>query len=148
MSDLKNQKRLAADELDVGKNRVWLDPEAQGEIADAITREDIRDLIDRDIIQTKRKKRSNSRGRARERNEKRAYGHRKGQGSRKGTSGARQDSKEEWQSRIRAQRKRLRELRDEGDLSSSAYRELYNRASGGGFDSVGDLERYISENYE
>ncbi|OYR80199.1 50S ribosomal protein L19e, partial [Halorubrum sp. E3] len=26
MSDLKAQKRLAADELDVGKGRVWLDP--------------------------------------------------------------------------------------------------------------------------
>lgn len=147
MSDLKNQKRLAADELDVGNNRVWLDPDAQSEIADAITRDDVRDLIDRGVIQVKGEKRSNSRGRARERNEKRAYGHRKGHGSRRGTSGARQNSKEEWQSRIRAQRRRLRELRDEGDLSRSAYRELYNRASGGGFDSVGDLERYITNNY-
>jgi large subunit ribosomal protein L19e len=147
MSDLKNQKRLAADELDVGKNRVWLDPDEQSEIADAITRDDIRDLIDRDIIRTKGEKRSNSRGRARERNEKRAYGHRKGQGSRKGTAGARQNEKKEWRSRIRAQRKRLRELRDEDDLSRSAYRELYNKAGGGEFDSVGDLERYITENY-
>lgn len=147
MSDLKNQKRLAADELDVGKNRVWLDPGAQDEIADAITREDVRDLIDRGVIKSKREKRSNSRGRARERNKKRAYGHLKGHGSRRGTAGARQNSKEEWESRIRAQRKRLRELRDEGDLSRSAYRELYNRASGGGFDSVGDLERYITNNY-
>lgn len=39
MSDLKAQKRLAADELDVGKGRIWLDPEAQEEIEDAITRE-------------------------------------------------------------------------------------------------------------
>ena len=29
MSDLKAQKRLAADELDVGEGRVWLDPDAQ-----------------------------------------------------------------------------------------------------------------------
>ena len=124
MSDLSNQKRLAADELDVGKNRVWFDPDEQGEIADAITRDDVRGLIDRDIIQTKGEKRSNSRGRARERNEKRAYGHRKGHGSRKGTANARQNTKDEWRSRIRAQRRRLRELRDEGDLSRSAYREL------------------------
>ncbi|RRJ30306.1 50S ribosomal protein L19e [Halocatena pleomorpha] len=145
MSDLKNQKRLAADELDVGKNRVWLDPEAQGEIADAITREDIRDLIDRDIIQTKREKTSNSRGRVRERNEKRAYGHLKGPGSRKGKAGARQDRKNEWERRIRAQRRRLRELRDSGEISRSQYRTLYDQASGGEFDSVGDLERYIEE---
>jgi large subunit ribosomal protein L19e len=147
MSDLSNQKRLAADELDVGKNRVWFDPDEQGEIADAITREDVRGLIDRDIIQSKDEK-SNSRGRARERNEKRAYGHRKGHGSRKGTTNARQNTKNEWRSRIRAQRRQLRELRDEGDLSHSAYRELYNKAGGGEFDSVGDLERYIMENYE
>ncbi len=145
MSDLKNQKRIAADELDIGKNRVWLDPEAQGEIADAITREDVRDLIDRDLIQTKREKRSNSRGRARERNKKRAYGHLKGHGSRKGTAGARQNRKDDWMGRIRAQRRRLRELRDEGELSSSEYRSLYDQASGGEFDSVGDLERYIEE---
>jgi large subunit ribosomal protein L19e len=148
MSDLSNQKRLAADELDVGKNRVWFDPDEQGEIADAITREDVRGLIDQDIIRTKGEKRSNSRGRARERNEKRAYGHRKGHGSRKGTANARQNTKDEWRSRIRAQRRRLRELRDEDDLSRSAYRELYNKAGGGEFDSVGDLERYITENYE
>lgn len=146
MSDLKNQKRLAADELDIGKNRVWLDPEAQEEIADAITREDIRDLIDRDVIQTKRDKQSNSRGRARERNEKRAYGHLKGHGSRKGKAGARQDRKDEWKGRIRAQRRRLRELRDSGEISRSQYRTLYDQASGGEFDSVGDLERYIEEN--
>lgn len=148
MSDLSNQKRLAADELDVGKNRVWFDPEEQGEIADAITREDVRGLIDQGIIQTKGEKSSNSRGRARERNEKRAYGHRKGHGSRKGTTNARQNTKNEWRGHIRAQRRRLRELRDEGDLSRSAYRELYNKAGGGEFDSVGDLERYITENYE
>lgn len=145
MSDLKNQKRLAADELGVGKNRVWLDPEAQGEIADAITRDDIRDLIDRNVIQEQREERSNSRGRARERNEKRAYGHRKGHGSRKGKAGARQDRKDDWKGRIRAQRNRLRELRDGGEISRSQYRKLYDKASGGAFDSVGDLERYIEE---
>ena len=50
MTDLRAQRRLAADVLDVGENRVWFDPEEQGEIADAITREDIRDLVDRGAI--------------------------------------------------------------------------------------------------
>ncbi|WP_254535510.1 50S ribosomal protein L19e [Halomarina litorea] len=147
MSDLKAQKRLAADVLDVGKNRVWFDPEAQSEIADAITREDIRGLVDDGVIDVKSEKRGNSRGRARERNEKRAYGHRKGPGSRKGKKGAREASKKKWQSRIRAQRERLRELRDEGDLDRSDYRDLYGKASGGEFDSVADLQRYIDNNY-
>jgi large subunit ribosomal protein L19e len=146
MSDLTAQRRLAADVLDVGKNRVWLDPERTDDIADAITREDVRDLIDEGAIRAEDAK-SNSRGRARERAEKRAYGHRKGAGSRKGKAGGRQNTKEQWQSRIRAQRATLKELRDEGELSASEYRSLYDQASGGEFDSVADLERYIENNY-
>jgi len=146
MSDLTAQRRLAADVLDVGKNRVWLDPERTDDIADAITREDVRDLIDEGAIRAEDAK-SNSRGRARERAEKRAYGHRKGAGSRKGKAGGRQNTKEQWQSKIRAQRATLKELRDEGELSASAYRSLYDQASGGEFDSVADLERYIENNY-
>jgi large subunit ribosomal protein L19e len=146
MSDLTAQRRLAADVLDVGKNRVWLDPDRTDDIADAITREDVRDLIDEGAIRAEDAK-SNSRGRARERAEKRAYGHRKGAGSRKGKAGGRQNTKEQWQSRIRAQRATLKELRDEGELSASEYRSLYDQASGGEFDSVADLERYIENNY-
>jgi len=73
MTDLSAQKRLAADILDVGENRVWLDPGEQEEIAEAITRDDIRELVDEGIIRAKDAK-TNSRGRARERAEKRSYG--------------------------------------------------------------------------
>ena len=145
MTDLSAQKRLAADVLDVGKNRVWFDPERQDDLADAITREDVRELVDEGAIQAKDKS-GNSRGRARERQEKRAYGHQQGAGSRRGKAGARQDPKEDWESRIRAQRKTLRDLRDDGTLTSSQYRELYNKAGGGEFDSVADLERYVENN--
>jgi large subunit ribosomal protein L19e len=131
---------MAADVMDVGKNRIWLDPERQGEIAEAITRADVRDLVDEGAIRAAEPK-GNSRGRARERQEKRAYGHRKGQGSRRGTAGGRENEKDEWVSSIRAQRRKLRELRDDGTISRSTYRELYDRASGGEFDSVADIER-------
>jgi large subunit ribosomal protein L19e len=146
MSDLSAQKRLAADVLDVGENRVWFDPEAQGEIAEAITREDIRELVDEGTIAADEPS-GNSRGRARERDEKRSYGHRKGPGSRKGSKGARQDEKSAYADRIRAQRRTLRELRDEGELTPSQYRELYNMANGGEFDSVRRLKNYIAEHY-
>jgi len=146
MTDLRAQKRMAADVLDVGKNRLWFDPDRQGDIADAITREDVRELIDEGAIRAEAAD-GNARGKARERKAKQAYGHGTGAGSRKGTAGARQDPSEDWQSRIRAQRARLRELRDAGDLDRSAYRDLYDKAGGGEFDSVADLERYIDENY-
>jgi len=145
MTDLSAQKRMASEVLDVGKNKVWLNPERQGDIADAITRADVRDLVDEGAIRAAEPE-GNSRGRARERQEKRAYGHRKGQGSRKGTAGGRENEKENWASKIRAQRTKLRELRDEGDLSRSEYRELYDRASGGEFDSVADIERTLEDN--
>lgn len=146
MSDLKAQKRLAADVLDVGKSRVWFDPDAQAEIAEAITREDIRNLVDEGTIAAKDAK-GNSRGRARERAEKRAYGHRKGQGSRKGKKGARENKKDAWKERIRAQRRKLRELRAEGELEPSEYRDLYDKSKGGEFRSVRYMMNYIDEHY-
>lgn len=146
MSDLKAQKRLAADVLDVGKNRVWFDPDAQGEIADAITRDEIRDLVSQGTIQSK-EARSNSRGRARERQKKRAYGHRKGAGKRRGTAGARQNEKDQWKDQIRAQRRRLRELREEGEIDSTQYRELYNKSRGGEFRSVRYMMNYLENEY-
>jgi large subunit ribosomal protein L19e len=146
MTDLKAQKRLAADVLDVGENRVWFDPDAQADIADAITRDDVRELIDEGVIDAERAD-GNSRGQARERAEKRSYGHQKDHGTRKGSAGARQNEKEDWTSRIRAQRRELRELRDDGEIDRAQYRELYNQASGGEFDSVADLNRYIDKHY-
>jgi len=147
MSDLSAQKRLAADELDVGEGRVWLDPDAQEAIADAITREDIRDLIDQGTIRAKDAK-TNSRGRARERAAKRSYGHRRGAGSRKGKAGARQNTKDDWKARIRAQRARMKELRDDEDvLDRTEYRTLYNKASGGEFEDVARLEAYIQTQF-
>ncbi|MDQ2054855.1 MULTISPECIES: 50S ribosomal protein L19e [Halobellus] len=147
MTDLKAQKRMAADVLDVGKDRVWFDPDEQSEIAEAITRDDIRDLVDQGTIRAKDAK-GNSKGRARERASKRAYGHRKGPGSRKGKAGGRKNSKDEWVSRIRAQRRRLKELRDDGPLNPTQYREVYNKASGGEFEDVARLEAHIRNNYD
>ncbi|WP_267640271.1 50S ribosomal protein L19e [Haloarchaeobius amylolyticus] len=146
MTDLSAQKRLAADVLDCGKNRVWFDPESQGDIAEAITREDIRELVDEGSIRAEEKK-GNSKGRSRERKAKRAYGHQKGPGKRKGKKGGRSDSKKEWQQRIRAQRKKLNELRGNGEITRTQYRELYNKARGGEFRSVQYLLNYIDNNY-
>ncbi|WP_313691309.1 50S ribosomal protein L19e [Halorarum halobium] len=147
MSDLSAQRRLAADVLDVGKSRVWFNPEAQSELADSITREDIREQIQQGNIRAEDAK-ANSRGRARERDEKRAYGHRKGAGSRRGKAGGRQSEKTDWIARIRAQRARLKELRDDGPLDRSQYRELYDKASGGEFEDVRRLESYVVNNYD
>ena len=146
MTDLGAQRRLAADVLDVGENKVWFDPTAQSDIASAITREEIRELVQDGIIQAE-DRRSNSRGRARERNEKRSYGHRTGPGTRRGTAGARQNEKDAWRDRIRAQRRELRQLRDDGELTPTQYRELYRKANGGEFRSVRYMRTFIEDEY-
>jgi large subunit ribosomal protein L19e len=144
MPDFKMQRRLAASELSSGQSRVWVnpDPDVAEEMADAITREDIRAQIEAGNIKAMPKK-GNSRGRFRARAAKRAYGHKKGPGHRKGAKGARNPSKEQWISKIRALRKRLKELRDGEQIDRHAYRMLYRKAKGGEYRSVAHLNAYM-----
>jgi len=53
---LKAQKRMAAEVLKCGENRVYFDPYLIDEIKMAITREDIRNLVKEGIIIKKYKK--------------------------------------------------------------------------------------------
>lgn len=142
MTDLSNQRVMASKILGVGVHRVWMDPEASEDIATAATREDIRSLIEEGYIKRKQKK-GISRSRTRARQIKKAYGHRKGHGSRKGAKGARSPRKAQWIRKIRALRKRLRSLREEGTLDASTYRMLYNKAKGGEFRNVAHLDNYL-----
>ncbi len=142
MTDLANQRRLAAEVMDIGVNRVRMDPEASKDIAAALTREDIRKLIEEDKV-GKRAIKGVSRGRARKLHETRAYGHRKGHGSRGGAKGARRPKKEQWIKKIRALRSELRELRDNKTIDASTYRKLYLKAKGGEYRSRAHLKSHI-----
>jgi large subunit ribosomal protein L19e len=143
MADLANQKRLASKILKVGVTRVWMDPERLEDIATAITREDIRGLVEEGVVK-RRAVIGISRGRARARDIKRAKGHRKGHGSRRGAKYARTPKKESWMRKIRAQRKVLKTMRDEKTIDAHAYRTLYLKAKGGEFRNVAHLKSYIA----
>ncbi|MGC9434489.1 MAG: 50S ribosomal protein L19e [Methanomicrobiales archaeon] len=142
MTDLGSRRRLAAEVLGCGMNRIWFNPERLDDIEGAISREDIRGLIDEGAIQV-RQKRGVSRGRARIMSAKRSYGHRKGPGRRKGGQNARDPSKTRWIRKIRAQRMTLRALRDDGTIDRSTYRLMYRKASGGQFRSVAHLKAQL-----
>ena len=142
MSDLKNQRVIAAHVLDVGVNRIWMDHEAAEEIATAITRQDIKELIQKGVIKA-RPIIGVSRGRARKLDAKRAYGHRKGHGSRKGAKGARNPKKQLWMKKIRALRRRLHELKDENTIDTSTYCKMYRKAKGGEYRNVAHMEAHI-----
>ncbi|AIF68800.1 50S ribosomal protein L19 [Palaeococcus pacificus DY20341] len=141
---LKMQKRIAAELLKCGENRVWIDPERIEDVEAAITREDIRRLIDEGVIKKKAIKGQSS-YRAKIRKEARKKGRHRGHGSRKGKKTARMGKKERWMMTIRALRKELRKLKAEGKLDAHTYRRLYIRAKGGQFKSKHQLYLFMEE---
>ena len=110
----------------------------------AITREEVRKLIHEGVIKPLPKK-GVSHARARILHEKRKKGLRRGLGSKSGTAHAKTSKKEAWMSKIRALRKRLRELKTGKLITENMYRKLYIMANSGRFESVADLERYLKE---
>jgi len=143
--NLKNQRRLAASVLKVGVNRVWIDPEGADEVEAIITRQEIRKLINDGLIRALPEQKT-SRGRTRARMAQKKAKRRRGPGRRKGARYSVVSRKARWMSRIRAQRKRLRRLRERRIITVSTYRNIYMKAKGGEFRSVAELERYITDN--
>lgn len=142
MSDLRNQRRLAAAVLDCGEGRVWLDPLHADSIAEAVTREDIRGLIKKGYVKAEQKQ-GTSRARARKLAEQKASGRRKGPGSRKGAKGARDPRKQRWIRTIRPIRAVLKELRANEKITPSVYRTYYRKAKGGSFRSKAHLVSHM-----
>jgi large subunit ribosomal protein L19e len=132
--NLKSQRRIAAEILDCGVTRVWIDPTYMEDVADAITRDDIRAAINDGKIRALRV-RGTSRGRTRYRLNQKRKGRRKGMGSRKGSWKARTPKKEAWMSAIRSIRTMLKQLRDTERIDRRTYREYYLKAKGGMFRS-------------
>ncbi len=138
---LGSQRRLAAQILKVGVNRVWIDPQHNEDVEVAITREEIRKLIHEGAIKALPKT-GVSRVRARVLHEKRKKGLRRGSGRKTGSARARVSKKEAWMRRIRALRRRLREWKAKRAVTESSYRRLYTLASSGVFSSIAEMERY------
>ncbi|MDI6811809.1 MAG: 50S ribosomal protein L19e, partial [archaeon] len=62
---------------------------------------------------------------------------------RKGAKGARRGKKQLWIIKIRALRRRLKELRSGGYVDKTTYRRIYNKANGGEFRNVAHLNDYL-----
>lgn len=137
-----SQKRIAAQVLKCGTSRVRL--KDSQEVEDALTRQDVRDLVQKGEIYKEQKK-GTSRFAARRRLSQKKKGRMRGMGKRKGTAGARKDSKTKWIESIRAQRSLIRELRDNGKIEVPVYRMLYTRVKGGFFRNRSHLMMYLKE---
>ncbi|MCI4349354.1 MAG: 50S ribosomal protein L19e [Thermoplasmata archaeon] len=138
MPDLSNQRRMASLLLKCGEGRVWIDPASQEEIADAVTRSDIRSAIKARVIRAK-PIRGTSRARAKRHAAEVAKGRHAGPGSRRGSPSSRVPKKERWMNRIRALRKLLAELRETKQITPAAYRKHYRHAKGGMYRSRAHL---------
>ncbi len=142
--NLTTQKRLAADILKVGINRVWIDPEQVDEVSRAITRESVKQLIDNKVIRAKPQKGISS-YRSKKIAQQKSKGRRKGQGSIKGAKKARTPKKKAWMTTIRALRRDLKEMRDNREINNTTYRKLYKMAKGGAFRSKSYMKTYARD---
>ncbi|HIP89165.1 MAG TPA: 50S ribosomal protein L19e [Thermococcus paralvinellae] len=141
---MRMQRRIAAEILKCGENRIWIDPEKIEDVKSAITREDIKRLIKDGVIKKKPIK-GQSTYRAKIRHEQRKKGRHRGPGSRKGKKTARMGKKERWIATIRALRKELRKLKAEKKIDVHTYRRLYIRAKGGQFKNKHQLYLFLEE---
>lgn len=139
---METAKRLAAEEFKSGVSRVRIDTNSTEEVLEAASREDIRQLIERNVIQLKQKK-GNSKGRFKKRLKQLSKGRRRGEGSIRGTKYARFPRKERWIKTIRPLREELRNLRDRGSIDRKTYRRFYRIIKGGSIKSRAQLVAQI-----
>lgn len=141
---MKLQKRLAAEVLGVPANRIRLDSDKASEIKEAITKFDIRGLINQGVIRRVHV-RGTSRVRARKIAVQKRKGRRRGYGSRKGKHNARGNEKRIWINNVRAQRDVLKRVRDKGLISTLDYRRVYAKVKGGFFRSVQHMKMFMED---
>lgn len=140
--DVSNQKRMAAEIMKCGMNRVYMNPNNLEDISEAVTRGDVKKLIKEGVIRA-RQVQGISNGRLKARIRQKEVNKRKGHGSRKGSKFARFPKKRRWIQTIRPIRKALRDYREGGYITSDTYRHYYRHASGGNFKSVGHMRSHM-----
>lgn len=141
---LTTQRRISADLLKCGESRVWFDPNRLNEIKEAITKIDIRSLINDRAIQ-KKQKQSISGFRHKKRLIQKRKGRLGGIGSRKGGKSVRTRAKRTWIEKIRLQRKFLKQLRSKKIITPKIYKPLYMKSKGGFFRSKAHIKLYLEE---
>ena len=126
--NLKAKKRLAARVTGVGIHRIRFDTDHLTDIADAITRENIRSLITANTI-TIKPFTGTSKGRA---HVKKAQRNKRGttQGSKQGRKGARVGKKEVYVAKVRSLRRLLKIAKDRKDLTNPEFWILYKKVGG------------------
>ncbi len=129
--NLSNKRTLAAKALKVGKNRVVFNSEGISEIKEAITKQDIKDLVREGIISIKPVK---GRKKVKKRKTKRGYGKIKKKVNKR---------KQEYVKITRKLRKYIMELRNKGEIERELYWDLRKKIKMRNFKSRANLREYL-----
>lgn len=139
---VNSAKKIAAEEFKSGITRVWVDTNSIDKVLEAASRADVRELIERNVIQLKQKK-GNSNARLKKRIKQLSKERRRGPGSIRGTKYARFPRKERWITTIRALRSELRNMKQNNEIDQKTFRKYYLQVKGGSFKSRAQLSSHI-----
>ncbi len=131
---VKSVKRMAADILNVGINKIRIKPENIKQVLEAFTHADVNALINDGTIDAKEKKGR----RKKEKKRKRGAANIRGRPS--------TDRKKKWMKVIRSQRAYLKKMVSTGVLDKKHKRIIYGRIKSGMFKSKKTLLTYLKEN--
>ena len=141
--NLKAKKRLVSRVTGVGIHRIKFDSDHLEDIADAITRDNIRSLITANTIKFKPIV-GTSKGRA---HTKKAQRSKRGtkQGSKQGRKGARIGKKEIYVAKVRSLRRLLKIAKDRKDLTNPEFWALYKKVGGNTVRNKAHLRQLMEE---
>ena len=141
--NLRTKKLLVSRMYGVGIKRVSFDSEHLDDIADAITRENIRSLLTANTIKIKGIT-GTSKGRAHlKKIQKKKRGVK--QGSKKGRKGARVGKKRVYVTKVRSLRWRLKVAKDRKEITNKDFWELYKKIGGNTVRNIAHLRTLIEE---
>lgn len=141
MKTLQLQKRIAASVLKVGLNKVWFDPARISEIKEAITREDVKELIKEKVIKKKPVKGIKRRA-GKKRQKRKKKGRRRGPGKKKKIVKKR---KKEYMIKIRNLRSYIKNLKLNKTISAGESKKLMRLAKAGILNSKKDIKEKITK---
>ena len=141
--NLRAKKRLASRVTGVGVHRIKFDSDHLDDVADAITRENIRSLITANTIQIKSFT-GTSRGRAQDKKDQKNKRGTK-QGSKQGRKGARVGKKEVYVAKVRSLRRLLKIAKDRKELTNPEFWSLYKKVGGNTVRNKAHLRQLMEE---
>lgn len=131
------QKKMAAQILKVGTNRVWLDPKHMKDLDAAITKADVRKMILKGWVKAKSEKIHKPRVKTKKK---------RNAGSRKGARYSIVNRKRRWIMKVRPMRAMLQEMKASNQINNQTFKKLYLLVKGGMFRSRSHLRLYMEQN--